>query len=175
MEAGCNLMTLYILSVWIHILAAALWVGGMLFLALVLIPALRRWDQRGVAATLVHHVGVRFRWLGWLSLLLLVLTGSINVAMRGFGWSDLVSSLFWRSMFGQILGVKLLLVALTFLLSAIHDFLIGPRATRLGRQDPDSPQARKFRRQAAWMGRLNLLIGLLIVALGVMLVRGWPW
>lgn len=168
-------MTLYILSVWLHILAATVWVGGMLFLVLVLIPALRRLEQRGLAATLVHHVGVRFRWIGWLSLLLLVLTGSVNLVMRGYGWSDLFGPQLWTSMFGQILGVKLSLVAVTFLLSAVHDFLIGPRATRAGRLEPDSAQAHRLRRQAAWMGRFNLLMGLIIVALGVMLVRGWPW
>ena len=77
-------MTLYIVSVWTHIVAATIWIGGMLFLVLVLIPALRGLDNRGLAATLVHHVGVRFRGIGWLSLLLLVLTGAVNLAMRVF-------------------------------------------------------------------------------------------
>ena len=86
----------------------------------------------------------------------------------------MISPHLWRSQFGHTLGVKLSLVALTFLLSAVHDFVIGPKATRIGRLEPNSPQAHRLRRQAAWMGRFNLLMGLIIVALGVMLVRGRP-
>jgi len=167
-------MTLYILSVWLHIVAATVWIGGMLFLVLVLIPALRGLGNRGLAATLVHHVGVRFRSVGWLSLLLLVMTGLINLVKRGIGWTALTSPELWRSEFGHILGIKLSLVALTFLLSAVHDFLIGPKATKAGRLEPGSPEAQRLRRQAAWMGRFNLLMGLIIAALGVMLVRGAP-
>ncbi len=76
---------------------------------------------------------------------------------------------------GRALGVKLLLVAVILVFSALHDFLIGPRATALGRADPTSPEAIRVRRQASWIGRLNLLLGLVVIALGVVLVRGWPW
>jgi hypothetical protein len=32
-----------------------------------------------------------------------------------------------------------------------------------------------LRRWASWFGRINLLLALVVVALGVMLVRGRPW
>jgi cytochrome c biogenesis protein CcdA len=37
---------------------------------------------------------------------------------------------------------------------------------------PDSEAARRLRRCASWFGRINLLLGLILVALGVYLVRG---
>jgi hypothetical protein len=35
-----------------------------------------------------------------------------------------------------------------------------------------SPQARRWRRAASWMGRLNLLLALAVLAIAVALVRG---
>lgn len=159
------------LSVWLHIISAAVWVGGMAFLALTLIPVLRGVEPRSTAAHLLHRVGVRFRSVGWISLLLLVITGIVNLWARRVTWDDVWSGQLWSEPFGRVLGVKLLLVAFIFLLSAVHDFVVGPRATRVARTAPESAEARRLRRQASWMGRLNFLAGLIVIALGVMLVR----
>ena len=163
---------LYLLSVWLHLVAVIVWLGGMLFLVLVLIPAIRRPEYREIFSPLIHRVGVRYRWIGWIALAVLVLSGITNLAYRGFGWADLWSGRLWQGPFGRTLGIKLLLVAIVFALSALHDFLVGPRATALGRADPSSPEALRWRRRAAWIGRINMLLALIIVALGVALVRG---
>lgn len=164
-----------LISVWLHILAAAVWIGGMVFIALVLVPATREPEHRGIAPSLIRWTGRRFRWIGWLSLTLLLLTGLFNLAQRGLGWTELWSGELWGSPFGQLLGIKLFLVAVILLLSILHDFIIGPRATDLLQNSPGSPQALEFRRQASWLGRFNLLLALAAVALGVMLTRGSPW
>lgn len=163
---------LYLLSVWLHILAAAVWVGGILFLVLVLVPAVRRPEFRQSAASLIQWTGLRFRWVGWIALGLLILSGSFNLAYRGVGLTTLLSAGFWEGRFGRTLGVKLFLVAAILLTSAVHDFWIGPQATRLWEEAPDSEAARRLRRRAASLGRLNLLLALTVMALGVMLVRG---
>jgi uncharacterized membrane protein len=163
---------LYLLSVWLHIVAAAVWMGGMVFLGLVLIPVIRRPEYRSAAPLLIHLTGVRFRTVGWTCLGLLLLTGVVNVVYRGLGWADLASAAFWRGGFGGTLAIKLVLVATILLLSAVHDFFIGPRATALLRADPSSPETARFRRQASLMGRINLLLALAAVGLGVMLIRG---
>ena len=46
--------TLYLVSVWLHILAAMAWVGGMLFLVAVLVPLLRTPAMRPQATALFH-------------------------------------------------------------------------------------------------------------------------
>lgn len=166
---------LYLLSVWLHILAAAVWIGGMVFLALVLVPVTRRPEHRAVAASLVRATGARFRWAGWGSLGLLLLTGVVNLAFRGFGWADVWSGRLWQGPLGRTLAIKLLLFSAVLLLSGLHDFAIGPRATVLWQADPGAPEVARLRRRAAWLGRLNLILALIVAALGVTLVRGGPW
>lgn len=71
-----------------------------------------------------------------------------------------------------MLFFKLAIVALMFSLSALHDFVLGPRASvrrQAGALPAESP---RLRRQASWLGRINLVLGMLVLALAVRLVRG---
>jgi uncharacterized membrane protein len=135
---------------WIHVLAAITWIGGSLFIALVLVPVTRRLEDPGLRARLVQDTGRRFRTVGWVALGLLVLTGLGNL------W---LFPVFWAS---PRFHAKLALVLLALLLSALHDFALGPRAGRPG-ADP------AFRARASWVARLNVLVALAIVALGLAL------
>jgi copper resistance protein D len=165
---------LYLFSVWLHILAAATWIGGMLFLVFVVIPVTRQPDYRGAAADLIQQTGQRFRWVGWICLGLLLLSGLFNLGYRGYSLNDLGSGRMWQGSFGHVLGIKLALVAVIFLSSAAHDFFIGPRTMAQWQSQPNSADAQRLRRQARWMGRVNLLLSLVVVALAVVLVRGLP-
>ena len=165
---------LYLVSVWLHVLAAAIWVGGLIFVALVVVPVIRRKELEGAGARLIHLTGVRFRWVGWACFGLLLLTGVVNLLARGIAWADLFAPQFWAGPFGKLLGLKLVVFALILASSAVHDFVIGPRAVSIWQERPGSAEATRLRRQATQFGRLNLLLALLIVALGVMLVRGTP-
>lgn len=163
---------LYLASVWLHIISSIVWVGGMFFLILVLIPVLRRPEYQSIFSTLFLKISRRFRTVGWTSLFLLVFTGITNLVFRGFGLSDFLSGRIFAGPFGHVLLQKLILVALIFLISIVHDFWIGPRAVALIRQAPGSPQTRKFRQIIVWLGRINFILAILVVALAVLLVRG---
>ena len=80
---------LYLLFVWLHILASAVWIGGMVFLSIILVPVSRRPEYHGVASSLIHGTGVRFRTVGWICLGILLLTGTFNLHYRGIGWAVL--------------------------------------------------------------------------------------
>jgi putative copper resistance protein D len=60
-------------------------------------------------------------------------------------------------------------VALMLSISAIHDFILGPRA---GRAAPGSAAALVFRKRAALLARANALLGVFLVAAAVRLARG---
>jgi uncharacterized membrane protein len=165
----------YQLSVFIHILSAVVWVGGMLFLALVVVPVARSLPAVERAA-LIGAVGRRFRVVGWACIALLIATGVINLAYRGLTWETFFSAQMLESQFGRVLLLKLALVVVMIVLSAVHDFVIGPQSVRLAesKAPADAEQMVSLRRQASWMARVNAVLALLVVALGVALVRGLP-
>lgn len=165
---------LYVVSVFLHIIAATAWVGGMLFLVLVVVPWLRSSGRSGAAAAaFLRETGVRFRAVGWSAFLVLIVTGTFNLHMRGVGILTLSEGAFWRSSFGRAFAVKMLLFVGVLVVSLIHDFIVGPRATTLIARDPGSAEAARVRKLASLLGRLNALFALSIVFCAVMLVRGW--
>lgn len=164
--------TLYVVSVWLHIVAATIWVGGMFFLGLAVVPVARGLSDRRLASQLTGQIAQRFRPIGWWCLALLLLTGALNLHARGVGAAALVDPAFWGSPFGTLLGGKLALFSAIVALSVYHDASLGPRAIAELRADPSSPAAQRLRAQASWMGRFTLLVSLVIVALAVGLVRG---
>ncbi|HJR01972.1 MAG TPA: DUF4149 domain-containing protein [Methylomirabilota bacterium] len=137
---------------WLHVLAAITWIGGMLFIALVLVPSARRLEDPTLRTRLIQETGRRFRTIGWLALGGLVVTGLLNLWMHPV----LLSSprFHW----------KLGLVVLALILSAFHDFVLAPRAGAPG-ADPSA------RVRASWVARINVLVVLVIVALGLSLFR----
>lgn len=158
--------------VWLHVVAAAVWLGSLVFLALGVLPVLRRPEYRAVYRPFLYAVGRRYRWIGWTALAVLVLTGFHNLAALGFGWSHVVSGQVWAGPFGRALAWKLGLVGVIVGLNLIHDLWLGPRVTRRGPADPDDPSFRRFRAAAAWVGRLVVLLTLAVFYLAVRLTRG---
>ena len=165
---------LYFVSVWIHVLAAAVWIGSMVFFALVVLPALRGAGLAALAPGALKELGVRYRRLGWTSLLVLITTGVTNLMLRGLGWRDLGNAVFWRTEFGRVLGYKLFFVALVLLATAGHDAFMGRRATKRLADEPTSDNAARIRRRASLLGRATLLLSLAVLFFAVALVRGLP-
>jgi uncharacterized membrane protein len=162
---------LYYLNVTVHVLAAMLWLGGMFFLGVVGAPVLRAIEPPALRQRLFHELGSKFRRVGWITIGVLVVTGVLNLHFRGWlKWSGVLDSpSFWRSPTGHALAAKLTLVVLMVAISAIHDFVHGPRAAR---EQPGSPAAVALRKRAALLGRVNAVLGVLLVVAAVRLARG---
>ena len=162
---------LYYINVTVHLLAALLWLGGMFFLAVVGAPALRAIESPALRQQLFQELGVRFRAVGWWAIGVLVVTGIMNLHYRGWlRWHGVLdSAAFWRTAAGQSLGLKLTAVIAMIVVSAVHDFWIGPMA---GKLPPGSAEAAAARRAAALLARINAVLGLVVVVAAVQLARG---
>ena len=160
----------YYVLVTVHLLAALLWLGGMLFLGVVGAPVLRGVEPAALRQRLFHELGLRFRTVGWGAIIVLVATGVLMLRARGLlHWANVFGSpAFWRTTLGTTLAAKLATVVTMIAVSGVHDFLLGPAA---GRAPPGSPQAIALRRRAALLARANALVGILLVLAAVRLAR----
>lgn len=160
----------YYANVTLHVLAAMLWLGGMFFLGIVGAPVLRGVEPPELRQQLFHRLGLRFRTVGWWAIGVLLVTGTINLYYRGWlQWNGVLgNSAFWRSRPGHALAAKLAVVTVVLVISAVHDFAIGPLA---GREIAGSSKALLFRRRAALLARVNALLGVLLVVAAVRLAR----
>ena len=162
--------SLYLANVTVHVLAAMLWLGGMLFLGAVGAPVLRGVEPPSLRAALFARLGLRFRTVGWAAIGVLVVTGLVNLhfagVWRGGRWHD---PALWSSPYGHTLAVKLAAVLAMIAISAVHDFWLGPMASRL---DAGTPAAVRARRRAVLLARVNAIVGLVVVIAAVRLARG---
>jgi uncharacterized membrane protein len=87
---------------WLHVVAMALFVGGQLFLAIAVVPALRGGDRAAL-----RSIARRFGWASLGALIVLAATGSA-LASHGERWGS------------STLHVKLALVVVVLGLIALH-------------------------------------------------------
>jgi len=153
------------LNVWLHILAAVIWIGGMLFLSLIAVPVLRRIEAPLVRRDLFRAMAQRFRRLVWICIAVLIPTGIVNVLYDGNRTAG--------SPYMTVLHIKLGLVAVLVLMGLFHDFVIGPRAARATSRDGLPPTGADLMMVALapWVGRANLLLGIVILMLAAALTR----
>ena len=114
-------LTPSVLLDWSHVLAASLWIGGLVALAIVVFRA-------GVVARhgVVARIGARFSRLAAWPLAAVIVTGAYNA------WVQLpdVAAL-WNTPYGRILLAKLILVVALVALGAINRYALLPRLTRM--------------------------------------------
>jgi copper transport protein len=101
---------------WLHLCAAALWVGGLVQLAFVVWP---------LAPELRRTAFLRFSKLATVLIAVLLSAGIYLSVLRLPRLSDL-----WNAGYGQVLLVKLGLVSLALLWGAAHHFLVRPALER---------------------------------------------
>ncbi|MBI3610328.1 MAG: CopD family protein [Nitrospirae bacterium] len=148
--------------VWLHLLAAIAWIGGMIFISLVLTPALGKYppDSRW---EFFRTVGTATKAVGWIAILILLSTGLLNVLHLQIQWNTFI---------GRLLILKLSLVLLVIFLSAFHDFILGPLLTaRQQTAAAQDPSARRLRLLVSWLARINLMLALTVVYLAVLIAR----
>ena len=151
--------TWYHVSVWLHIIGVSFWIGGMLFLPMVLLPSIKDHPDR---RNLLMATGLKFRFAGYIVLALLLVTGILNIYLRGIdlSWKFLVVS-----RYGKLVILKLILFFLMLTVSFVHDVQARKRLLS------DEEKAR-FKVIARWSGRILLLISLAMAFIGVVLSRG---
>jgi uncharacterized membrane protein len=141
----------------VHLLAACIWVGGSIALVFAGVPAIRvlEGEPRGRA---MRELGLRWRPLGYGSLLVLALTGA---ELARHDWSE------GRSPFRTVLWIKVGLSLCLVAASYLHNFVLGPRLQAEIREG--RPQQTRPRLVA--VGWTSLALTITVPVLGAILAR----
>jgi putative copper export protein len=102
------------LILWIHVIAACVWIGGQITLA-VAMPMLRS------APDVTRDIARRFQNIAWGAFAILILTGLINVHEAGISLGQLNATQQSRTLF-----VKLVFVLISGTAAAVHAYWITP-------------------------------------------------
>lgn len=156
----------FLIVVWFHVLAAVAWIGGMMFLSLVLVPAVRKGNGSPEFMPIFRSIARRFRIVVWLAIGILLSTGPILLYRRGISTLDMTQ---WPAIVFLKAGLVVILLLLTFL----HDLLSGPPA---GRSSAISSCAQTIWESillgsSRWVPRLALAVALGVVLAAVALAR----
>lgn len=153
----------FIVLVTLHVAAAVTWIGGMVFLSIVLAPLIRSGTFPG-SPILFRAAALRFRPVVWTAIAVLLTTGPLLVLQRGLGGPG-----GWPT----LLVAKLALVAVLLLMTVLHDLVVGPRVSRISAipEQERSAGDRRLFRFSRWLPRLSLLIAAAIVITAVQLAR----
>ncbi len=156
----------YFILVWLHLLAAAFYVGGMLFLSLVAVPLLKSDPDYVETQRRFLSMARRFRSFAWGAIIILIVTGAIllpghvSLSVPLFEWPATVLT-------------KLLFVVLLIGMSVIHEFFFGPKVTTIKQKPPSSRSSaeQNLVKFSPWLSRLVLVFGLAIFFLAVVISR----
>ena len=165
---------MYFISVWLHILAAAVWTGGLIYTAAVVVPfALsHQGEQR---QRILRGLARRFRWIAWGSIVVSIVTGIGNLVLRltPIKLSQIFSGEVFdpakvESLIAIWLPWKLLLVIVMIGLMAFHDIT----TIRAAKRYEGSPDAAPGNRMGSRAAALATLVAILVLYVSVRLVRG---
>lgn len=117
---SADLRALAVTTDWIHLIAGAIWIGGIAQIAWAWLPALWRRSVQ-VRMAVMGSVLRRFGRVALPAFLVVVASGSLN-ALAQLGRLDAL----WQTAYGRVLTVKIGLVALIALASYAHALRLRP-------------------------------------------------
>lgn len=167
------MISVWVIIRWVHLMSAIAWVGGMIFMGLILIPVMSKALPSIERTLLFDKVGYRYGMVSSVALLLLLVTGYLNGQYRQVEWAHLMDS-----GYGQILALKLMLVALVIGVTIVHSFVgrhitvLTEKARDLGAADGKTAvQRRQFQRFSIVLSVTNLSLNLVVVMLAAALAN----
>jgi uncharacterized membrane protein len=137
----------------LHVLAAAVWVGGMFFAYMALRPAASTLEPQLRLPLWTRTFGKFFLWV-WLAIVILPVTGNLMV----FGWLG--------GMKGAAIHIHIMqLLGWIMILAFLHMYFAPYRRLRRAAEASDWPTAGAQLGQIRWIVLFNLTLGLLVVAI----------
>jgi len=150
-STGGALGSLQLIADACHLVAAAVWLGGLV--ALVLLLQGTRREPTGVAFNCAHQATRRFAAIGLITVVVLLFTGLANAWILVGSWHALVASTY-----GRLLLLKAALLTATLAVAAVNRWVVTPRLRRSTGDQPGFELLRQLKRNSqAEIGLLSLV------------------
>lgn len=158
-----------VLIMWVHLIAASIWVGGSIFIGIVLAPLLKTFsDSVEGRLSIMIRVGRRFNVIGVPSLIALILTGIYN----SVGIIEKPSMIFGTN-YGIVLFIKIILVIVLIIIFTIHVRLIRTEVEKkIESQSLSGEHLQKLRSKIIMLGRLTVIVSVVILLMAALLHSG---
>ena len=154
---------------WIHLVSASIWVGGSLFIGVVISPLLKTMSTSlEERLQFMIKVGRRFNKIAIPSLIILIGTGIYN-SIAFLNKPDLLLS----SSYGNFLIVKIILVVALVLAYVIHVRIIRKDIEEkiISKQLSDN-QIQKLRKKIIILGEVTMILSVAILFMAALLDAG---
>ncbi len=154
---------------WIHLVAAAIWVGGSLFIGIVFSPLLKTMtDSVEERMQIMIRVGRRFNKIAVPSLIILMITG-LYTSQALIGRPDLLVS----TSYGMYLIIKMILVIALIITYAVHVRVIRKDIEEkiMSNQMPE-PEIQKLRKKIIILGEITVVLSIAILFFASLLDAG---
>ena len=158
-----------VLITWVHLISAAIWVGGSLFIGAVLAPLLKTFSESVEERLLIMiRVGRKFNKIAVPSLGILIATGlynSYNILNR--------PELLFSTNYGIILMVKIILVIDLIAVFMAHIRIIRPAIEKkIESKEMSQDSLQKLRSEIILLGRIIVSISVVVLLMAAMLDAG---
>lgn len=157
------------LIIWAHLIAASIWVGGSIFIGIVLAPLLKTIsDSIEGRLSIMIRVGRKFNKIGVPSLIVLIVTGIYNSTAFIVNPSMILST-----SYGVVLLIKIILVILLIITFVVHVRLIRTEVERkIESKQLSGEFLQKLRSKIIMLGRLTVILSLAILLMAALLHSG---
>lgn len=154
---------------WIHLVAAAIWVGGSLFIGIVFSPLLKTMTNSiEERMQIMIRVGRRFNKIAVPSLIILMITG-LYTSHALLSKPDLLVS----TSYGTFLIIKIILVISLIVTYAVHVRVIRKDIEEkiMSNQMPE-PEIQKLRKKIIILGEITVVLSVAILFFASLLDAG---
>lgn len=157
------------LLTWAHLVSASIWVGGSIFIGIVLAPMLKTFSQSvEERLEIMIRIGRKFNKIAVPSLAILIATGlynSYNILNR--------PDVLFSTNYGIILTIKIILVISLIVAFGIHVRIIRAEiAKRITTKEMSEESIQKLRSKIISLGKIIVFISVAILLMAAMLDAG---
>jgi len=157
------------LIMWAHLVAASIWVGGSIFIGIVLAPLLKTIsDSIDDRLSIMIRVGRKFNKIAVPSLMILIASGLYNSS--GYLAKP---SLFLSTNYGLVLIAKIVLVIILIITFIIHVRLIRIKVeNQIESKELSADAIQKLRSKIIILGRITVIVSVAILLMAALLRSG---